>query len=81
MNPSCARTITIAASLLTALFVWFGVQPAALAVSTSVSDAKDGILDLNRWSPRQDGAVILEGPREFYWNRLLDPQRLKQRVS
>jgi len=81
MNPSCARTITIAASLLTALFVWFGVQPAALAVSTSVSDAKDGILDLNRWSPRQDGAVILEGPWEFYWNRLLDPQRLNESLT
>lgn len=45
--------------------------------TTSVPDAKNGVLDLTTYNPITDGVVTLDGEWEFYWNELLTPEDFK----
>ncbi len=38
---------------------------------------EQGLLDLSGWKLDRDGPVKLDGPWEFYWNRLLAPEDFK----
>jgi serine phosphatase RsbU (regulator of sigma subunit) len=37
-------------------------------------EIEDGFLDLSSWDFEEDGLVDLNGPWEFYWSRLLEPE-------
>ncbi|GGG63054.1 hybrid sensor histidine kinase/response regulator [Paenibacillus radicis (ex Gao et al. 2016)] len=55
---------------------YFLVQFAMSGANTKV-EAKEGLLDLSRWSFQQEGSVELKGEWAFYWNELLTPEKVE----
>lgn len=66
--------------LLAALSILWGAVPSSYA-SSSDDAAEAGVLDLRGWNPGADRPVALTGPWEFYWNRLLEPNRMDRSLT
>jgi hypothetical protein len=62
----------MAACLLMGLLLWCSVPASVLAAIPAVNAVQEK-RDLQQWHPQQDGIEALNGPWEFYWNRLLEP--------
>lgn len=58
--------------LLTVLLIWCVTPPPAWATFLAMNAVQEQ-RDFRHWHPREDGVVSLNGPWEFYWNRLLGP--------
>jgi serine phosphatase RsbU (regulator of sigma subunit) len=41
----------------------------------------DGVLDLRSWDFEKDGMISLDGSWEFYWNELLNPKNVEERIQ
>ncbi len=42
--------------------------------------AVHGVMDLSKWNPKQDRRIALDGEWEFYWGRLIEPERFSNRA-
>ncbi|WP_157276783.1 ATP-binding protein [Paenibacillus sp. Soil766] len=61
-----------AAWLLIGLLMWSYAPKMAWTTVIEPNDASSK-RDLQQWHPHKDGVISLDGPWEFYWNRLIDP--------
>jgi two-component system sensor histidine kinase ChiS len=75
-NRKTILSIAISAILISAVFsllFHFGFQKSN---SPKQVTAKNGVIDLSKWSYKRDGAVKLIGNWEFYWNELLTSKQV-----